>query len=55
MSFAAAAEQPLFAMDTGTRDATHQTAEAQVALAKEIGFAGIAPTYSTPENYNGQK
>jgi sugar phosphate isomerase/epimerase len=48
-SFAAAAEPPLFAMDTGTRDAAHQTAEAQVALIKEIGFAGIAPTYTTPE------
>lgn len=45
----AAAEPAFFAMDTGTRDAGHQTAEAQVALAKEIGFAGIAPTYTTPE------
>src|SRR5208282_5081173 len=34
-----------FAMDTGTRDATHQAPAQHVALAKEIGFAGVAPTY----------
>jgi len=44
-----AAEPAFFAMDTGTRDARHQTAEAQVALVKEIGFAGIGPSYSTPD------
>ena len=44
-----AAEPAFFAMDTGTQDATHQTAEAQVALIKELGFAGIGPTYTTPE------
>jgi sugar phosphate isomerase/epimerase len=48
-ALAAAAEPEFFAMDTGTRDAGHQTAEAQVALVKEIGFAGIAPTYTAPE------
>ena len=34
-----------FAMDTGTRDATHQTPAEQVAMIKEIGFAGIGPIY----------
>jgi sugar phosphate isomerase/epimerase len=43
-----AAEPAFFAMDTGTRDATHQTAAAQVAMVKELGFAGIAPCYTTP-------
>jgi sugar phosphate isomerase/epimerase len=37
---------PFFAMDTGTQDATHKTPAEQVALAKEIGFAGVGPTYS---------
>ena len=36
---------PFFAMDTGTRDATHKTPAEQVALVKEIGFAGVGPTY----------
>lgn len=36
---------PFFAMDTGTQDATHNTPAEQVALAKEIGFAGVGPTY----------
>jgi len=36
---------PLFAMDTGTQDATHKTPAEQVALVKEIGFAGVGPTY----------
>jgi sugar phosphate isomerase/epimerase len=36
---------PFFAMDTGTQDATHQTPAEQVALVKEIGFAGVGPTY----------
>jgi sugar phosphate isomerase/epimerase len=36
---------PFFAMDTGTQDATHQTPAAQVALVKEIGFAGAGPIY----------
>ena len=45
---ACAADNAFFAMDTGTKDAQHQTAEAQVALVKEIGFAGIGPIYSTP-------
>ena len=42
------ADNPFFAMDTGTKDAQHQTAEAQVAMIKEIGFAGIGPIYTTP-------
>ena len=37
---------PFFAMDTGTQDATHKTPAEQVALVKEIGFAGVGPTYS---------
>jgi sugar phosphate isomerase/epimerase len=44
-----AAELAFFAMDTGTRDAQHQTAESQVALVKELGFDGIGPCYTTPE------
>lgn len=36
---------PFFAMDTGTQDATHKTPAEQVALVKEIGFAGVGPTY----------
>ena len=43
------ADNAFFAMDTGTKDATHQTAEQQVAMIKEIGFAGIGPIYSTPQ------
>ncbi len=34
---------PFFAMDTGTRDVTHKTPEEQVAMVKEIGFAGVGP------------
>lgn len=45
---AGVAQNAFFAMDTGTKDAQHQTAEAQVALIKEIGFAGIGPSYSSP-------
>ena len=44
-----AASPAFFAMDTGTRDATHQTAEAQVALVKDLGFAGIGPSYTSSE------
>jgi len=36
---------PFFAMDTGTQNATHKTPAEQVALVKEIGFAGVGPTY----------
>jgi sugar phosphate isomerase/epimerase len=36
---------PFFAMDTGTRDATHQTPAEQVAMIKELGYAGIGPIY----------
>lgn len=36
---------PFFAMDTGTQDATHKTPAEQVALVKEVGFAGVGPTY----------
>jgi len=34
-----------FAMDTGTRDAAHQTPMQQVQLLKELGFAGVGPEY----------
>lgn len=44
-----AAQPAFFAMDTGTRDATHQTAEAQVELVKELGFDGIGPCYTKPD------
>jgi sugar phosphate isomerase/epimerase len=43
------AEPVFFAMDTGTRDAAHQTAEAQAKLVREIGFDGIGPSYTTAE------
>ncbi|MFA6564463.1 MAG: sugar phosphate isomerase/epimerase family protein [Verrucomicrobiia bacterium] len=36
---------PFFAMDTGTRDATHKTPAEQVAMIKELGYAGIGPIY----------
>src|ERR1035438_4655462 len=36
---------PFFAMDTGTQDATHRTPAEQVALVKEVGFAGVGPIY----------
>jgi sugar phosphate isomerase/epimerase len=39
---------PFFAMDTGTQDATNKTPAEQVALAKEVGFAGVGPTYHNP-------
>ncbi len=48
-AFCAAATPAFFAMDTGTRDATHQTAESQVALVKSLGFDGIGPSYTSPE------
>ncbi|HOZ49610.1 MAG TPA: sugar phosphate isomerase/epimerase family protein [Candidatus Hydrogenedentes bacterium] len=38
------ASQPFFAMDTGTRDAAHQTPEQQVAMLAELGYAGIGWT-----------
>ncbi|MEI6654942.1 MAG: family 16 glycoside hydrolase [Verrucomicrobiota bacterium] len=44
-----AAQPAFFAMDTGTRDATHQTADSQVALVRELGFDGIGPCYSKPQ------
>ncbi|MCU0779510.1 MAG: sugar phosphate isomerase/epimerase [Akkermansiaceae bacterium] len=53
LACARAAAPPFFAMDTGTSDAKHRTAAEQVALVKELGFAGIGPTYTTPENLRG--
>ncbi len=49
LAIAHAAEPAFFAMDTGTKDATHQAPEQQVALVQEVGFAGLAPIYHTPE------
>jgi sugar phosphate isomerase/epimerase len=46
---AGAAAPEFFAMDTGTRDENHKTPEQQVALVREIGFAGFAPIYRSPE------
>ena len=34
------ADNPFFAMCTGTKDATHDTPESQVALVKELGYSG---------------
>ncbi len=38
-----------FAMDTGTIDANHKTAEAQVEMVKELGYAGIAYWEGNPK------
>jgi len=35
---------PFFAMDTGTKDADHQTPEAQATMLKALGYAGIGYT-----------
>lgn len=35
---------PFFAMDTGTKDAKHQTAKQQVEMIKELGYDGIGCT-----------
>lgn len=35
---------PFFAMDTATRDSKHKTAREQVAMVKELGYAGIGCT-----------
>jgi sugar phosphate isomerase/epimerase len=42
---------PFFAMDTGTRDATHQTIESQVRMIKELGFAGWGPIYDNAQGF----
>ena len=39
-----AGPNPFFAMDTATKDAKHQTAAEQVAMVKELGYAGIGCT-----------
>jgi sugar phosphate isomerase/epimerase len=38
-----------FAMDTGTIDANHKTAEAQAKMVKELGYAGIAYWEGNPK------
>jgi sugar phosphate isomerase/epimerase len=38
---------PFFAMDTGTKDASHATAQAQAEMLKELGYAGIGFTAFT--------
>jgi len=35
---------PFFAMDTATKDVTHQTAKEQVEMVRELGYAGIGCT-----------
>jgi sugar phosphate isomerase/epimerase len=49
MNLSRANEPTFFAMDTGTKDAKHQTPEQQVALVQEVGFAGIAPIFHNAE------
>lgn len=44
ISATAAEFGPFFAMDTGTRDKDHSTPASQVALLKELGYAGIGWT-----------
>lgn len=41
-----------FAMDTGTIDVNHKTAEAQVKMLKELGYAGLAYWDGNPERGN---
>jgi sugar phosphate isomerase/epimerase len=41
-----------FAMDTGTIDANHSTAESQVAMLKELGYAGLAYWEGNPKKGN---
>ena len=41
---------PFFAMDTGTRDAAHQTAESQAGMLAELGYAGIGPEFKNIGN-----
>ncbi len=41
-----------FAMDTGTIDANHITAESQVAMLKELGYAGIGYWEGNPQRGN---
>ncbi len=38
--------RPFFAMDTGTRDAEHQSAQSQAQMLKELGYAGIGHTWT---------
>ena len=39
-----AGPNPFFAMDTATKDTTHQTAKEQVRMVKELGYVGIGCT-----------
>jgi len=41
-----------FAMDTGTIDVNHKTAEAQVEMLKELGYAGLAYWEGNPKRGN---
>lgn len=41
-----------FAMDTGTIDANHTTAKAQIEMLKELGYAGIAYWEGNPKRRN---
>lgn len=52
-ALATAAPSPVFfAMDTGT-DAGRLNSDAQAAMARDLGFDGIGPTYTTPEALRG--
>lgn len=37
-------QNPFFALDTATKDASHQSYEAQAAMLKELGYAGWGPS-----------
>jgi sugar phosphate isomerase/epimerase len=43
---APAGPNPFFAMDTATKDTSHNTAAEQVKMLKELGYAGIGPGYT---------
>ncbi len=45
---APAGPNPFFAMDTATKDPNHQTAQQQVEMLKELGYAGIGVGYAGP-------
>ncbi len=44
ISIEPAGPNPFFAMDTATKDTKHQTAAEQIAMVKELGYAGIGCT-----------
>jgi len=38
--------RPFFALDTGTKDAEHRSAQSQARMLKELGYAGIGHTWT---------